>query len=435
MEGGSIVPAEFRLSPQLSQDAMKAARLSLLLIPLAAIACFVVFHGPSPSRAQSQTSGAGAACCNGVEAPREVDFPYYNLSNGYESTLLLVSDSPKPIDLTLAVKGRQGQVLTTAQTIQPLQKLSIDLASLIAQLGGDPTGAFAEGSVAVFFVGTIMPVVGQISIRNPQLSLAHESVMVEHDPGRSDVPAVLNGVWWGLGGGRTAQVMVSNTSASAQTAQVYLDFQGERHALKSPLAFVSYETKVLDVTQLLTSVGVDPAQAPEGGITISQAGGNPALIANGRITDPLSGFSSTMDFPSPGLERASALHASGLPIGTPGNDSPFAGAGTFVPHVVVRNLSSSAQTVTVTVEYPQVATGDGSNGSAPAPLDPVAAQDGKNSPPTVQSPLAPLTIPAYSSQDISLAAVTSQLPPLSPFAPSASNIAGRRDRFRPRSRV
>jgi hypothetical protein len=55
-----------------------------------------------------------------VEAPREVDFPYYNLSNGFESTLLLVSDSPQPIDLTLAVKGRQGQVLTTGQTIQPL---------------------------------------------------------------------------------------------------------------------------------------------------------------------------------------------------------------------------------------------------------------------------------------------------------------------------
>ncbi len=337
------------------------------------------------------------------------------MSNGYESTLLLVSDSPKPIDLTLAVKGRQGQVLTTGQTIQPLQKLSIDLASLIAQLGGDPTGAFAEGSVAVYFVGTIMPVVGQISIRNPQLSLAHESLMVEHDPGRSDIPAVLNGLWWGLGGGRTGQVMVSNTSASAQTAQVYLDFQGQRHPLNAPLTFVPYETKVLDITQLLTSLGVDPSQAPEGGITIIQTGANPALIANGRITDPATGFSSNIDFPSPGLERASALHASGLPIGTPGSDSPFAGAGTFVPHVVVRNLLSSAQTVTVTLEYPQVAAGNGSTGSTPAALDPVAAQDGTHSPPTVQSPLAPVTVPPYSSQDISLAAVTNQFPAPLPF--------------------
>ncbi len=167
--------------------------------------------------------------------------------------------------------------------------------------------------------------------------------------------------------------------------------------MKDPLTFGPYETKVLDITQLLTSLGVDPAQAPEGGITIVPSGATPTLIANGRITDPASGFSSTIDFPSPDLEIASALHASGVPIGTPSNDSPFAGAGTFVPHVVVRNLFASAQTVTVTLEYPQVATG---SGPTPAPLDPVAAQDGTHSPATVQSPLALLTVPAYSTQDI-----------------------------------
>src|SRR5208337_1728334 len=167
---------EFRFTLRLTEDAIKAARLSLVFIALIATAYFVVFRGPSSLRAQSQAGGTGASCC-GAQAPREVDFPYYNLTNGFESTLYLVSDSPKVMDFTLAVKGKVGQVLTTAETIQPGQKLSIDLASLITQLGGDPTGPFAEGSVAVYFVGTIMPIVGQISIRNPQLSLVHESVM------------------------------------------------------------------------------------------------------------------------------------------------------------------------------------------------------------------------------------------------------------------
>ena len=162
-----------------------------------------------------------------------------------------------------------------------------------------------------------------------------------------------------------------------------------------------------------TSLGVDPAQAPEGGVTIVQTGANPALIVNGRITDPASGLSSTMDFPSSMFERASALHASALPIGTPSNDSPFAGAGTFVPHVVVCNLLSSAQTVTATVEYPQVPTGNGS--TPPPPLDPVPAQNGTHSPPTVQTALAPVTVPAYSTQDISLAGLMSQFPAPLPF--------------------
>ena len=317
------------------------------------------------------------------------------------------------MDFTLAVKSQQGQVLTTPETIAPRQKLAIDLASLITQLGGDPTGAFAQGSASIYFVGTIMPIVGQITAINPQLSLVHESVMVEHDPGRSDIPAVLNGLWWGLGAGRAATVMISNTSASAQTAQVYLDIGGQRQNLPTPLSFVPYETKVLDITQLLTSVGVDPAQAPTGGITIVQSGDTPSLIAAGRIADPTSGFSSTIHFPSPDVELASALHATGVPIGVPSSDSPFVGAGTFTPHVVVRNLLASAQTVTVTLEYPQPPTG---TGPVPAPLDPFAAQDGTHSPATAQSLVTTTTVPAYTTQDISLAAMSSAFPAALPFA-------------------
>ena len=236
-------------------------RLSFLFFLLTAAACFVLFTGPGRFRAQTR-QGKATACCGLQHAvgPREVDFPYYNLSNGWISTLNLVSDSPKPLDFTLAVRGKLGQVLTTAQTIQPHAKLAIDLSSLITQLGGDPTGAFAEGSVAVYFTGTIMPLLGQITIHNPQLSLVHESVMVEHDPGRSDIPSVLHGLWWSLGG-REARVMVSNASTRPQTAQVYLDFQGKRHAIDTPLKFLPYETKTLEIAPMLASLGVSPAQA------------------------------------------------------------------------------------------------------------------------------------------------------------------------------
>jgi hypothetical protein len=123
---------------------------------------------------------------------------------------------------------------------------------------------------------------------------------------------------------------------------------------------------VLSINQLLLSLGVDPAQAPEGGMTIIQAGAHPALIANGKITDPATGFSSTIDFPLPELERASALHASGLPVGVPSKDSPFAGTGDFTPHVIVRNLLGTPQNVTVTVEYPQPAPPVGTDSSASA---------------------------------------------------------------------
>jgi len=416
-------------------------RLSFLFFLLSAAACFVVFTGPHRFLAQTRQAKA-AACCGSQYpvAPREVDFPYYNLSNGWVSTLNLVSDSPQAMDFTLAIKGKLGQVLTAPETIQPQAKLAIDLATLITQLGGDTTGAFAEGSVAVYFTGTIMPLVGEITLRNPQLSLVHESVMVEHDPGRSDIPAELDGLWWGLGG-REARVMVSNTSAIPQSAQVYLDFQGQRHPLPTALTFLPYENKTLEISQLLTSLGVAPAQAPEGGITIIPAGPLPTLIASGRITDAATGFSSTMDFPSSAMEHASALHAAGLPIGTPTADSPFAGAGTFVPHVIVRNLVGSPQTVNITVEYPQPATRAVGPGLAPAsgtsqtpsraptntkgkfiPAPPVPGDPdhhpewGRGTGSTVGTvTLGPLPVGAYSAVDYSLVAALSQLPLPLPF--------------------
>lgn len=382
-------------------------------------------------------AGGGSNSELGV-APREIDFPYYSLKDGFHSTLMLVSDSPKPIDLTIGIRNLFGQMLTTTETIHPQQKLAIDLASTIEKLGQDPSGAFAEGSVAVYFVGTIMPVAGQMTVTNPALSLTHQVDMVENDPGRSDVPAVLNGAWWGLGGGNEAQVFVSNTSDTAEIAQVYLDFAGKRHALKTPLTFSSYETKVLDVSQLLASIGVGPAEAPTGGITIIQAGPHPALIASGKIIDPATGFSSTIDFPDPAVQRASALDAVGLPIGTPTKDSPFAHDGYFVPHVVVRNLLATPQMVTIAVEYPQPAPpGSESSPQSVSSAPPVAAS-GKppmaiHRPPlpgdkdlhpewgagtgstTGSTVVASFSVPAYSTVDYSLGPAMAELPLSLPF--------------------
>jgi hypothetical protein len=154
------------------------------------------YWGSVHTRPQTSPSSS-SSCCGGTGVgPRELVFPYYSLANGYKSQLLLVSDSPNPIDLTIVIRNLYGQTLLDSETIQPQAKLTIDLGSTIAKLGGDPTQAFAEGGVAVDYVGTIMPVVGQMTVTNAALCLTREVDMVENDPGRSDIPPVLNGLWW-----------------------------------------------------------------------------------------------------------------------------------------------------------------------------------------------------------------------------------------------
>jgi len=125
----------------------------------------------------------------------------------------LVSDSPKPIDLTIAIYSERGNSVLTAMTIQPSAKLPLDLRALLTQHGADVNGEFGEGSIAVHFEGTIMPVVGQVTPTNSALRVVHDSEMVENDPGRTDIPPILNGLWWNLAPGRDARIMVANMSA------------------------------------------------------------------------------------------------------------------------------------------------------------------------------------------------------------------------------
>ncbi len=398
--------------------------LPLVLSSVVLLSSLLVYHA---RRARAQT-GKGGACCSASypEAPRELDFPYYSLRDGFRSSLNLVNNSPRSIDLSLAIRSLAGQALLATETIGPSAKLPIDLASFIANLGGDPTGAFAEGSIAVYYVGTIMPVVGQITVTKPAVGLIYEVEMVENDPGRSDIPSILNGLWWGLAGGRGAKIMVANTGDDPVTADAFLDFQGQRHQ-SAPLSFNPHETKVISISGLLGSLNASPAQAPEGGITIIQRGPNPRLIGQGRVLDPVTGFSTTLEFADPAKQKSSALHAVGLAIGKPTKDSPYGGAGTFTPHVILRNLAGTPQTVTITVEYPKGATWNSAEGPGGPSVPTIVLPGVRQGAPHGLSPnpnpadltgqlaLAPLSVGPYATVDFSLDPVMGQLPLPLPF--------------------
>jgi hypothetical protein len=423
----------FATEPTALEEAqMKRATLSFSLTLLLIALGYFILQNPHPSRAQSSQDGS-QDCCGPTHPvlPRELDFPYYSLQNGFGSTLNLVSDSPAPLDFTLSVHARSGQTLVAPKiTIQPQAKLPVDMAALLKSLGADVTGDFSEGSVSLNFVGTIMPLVGQMTITNPALRLVHDSEMVENDPGRTDIPAVLDGLWWNISGGRDAQFMVTNMSALRASADVFLDFSGTRHP-SVELDFRPHETKTVSITQLLSGLNASPATASEGGITIIQREFQPTLIAQGKVLDPASGFSTTLSFPDPARERANSLHASGLPIGKPTPDSPFARTGYFVPRVVLRNLTGAPQTVTITFEYPKGSTwnsAEAPGGSAIPKVHAVAAvsspttnktnQNSRGGAAATISPadltdqftLAPLSVGPYSTADFSLDAVMGQLP-------------------------
>jgi len=156
--------------------------LLILLLPLLLLAVYVTHNDPRPVRAQS----ASPSCCTQTDAPapREFDFPYYSLRDGFNSTLHLVNVTTTPIDLTIAIHSLSGQtVLAPILTMPALDERSLDLAALLTQLSADVTGAFAEGSISVYFTGLIMPIAGQLTMTNPAQRMSFETEMVDNSPG------------------------------------------------------------------------------------------------------------------------------------------------------------------------------------------------------------------------------------------------------------
>jgi hypothetical protein len=232
------------------------------------IAVFIFSIGILVSRVlvpKAQTSETAEVPCCGTAneiAPRQIEFPHYSLRDGFEATLFLVSALPKPLDFVVGIHSQSGQtVLAPGMTIQYQEKLGIDLRSLLTQLSADVTGDFAEGSVTVYFEGPIMPLVGQITMTNPLRRMALESEMVDNAPGLGLLPKELNGLWWGLGGGRDGKMVVTNTGGEIATADVYIDVLGERQ-VGPVLTFNPHETKVLNVSELLADLKLYLAEDP-----------------------------------------------------------------------------------------------------------------------------------------------------------------------------
>ncbi|HEV2349769.1 MAG TPA: hypothetical protein VG028_07995 [Terriglobia bacterium] len=88
---------------------MKQAGISFALTLLLVLAAYLAVQTPHSTRALPAQDDS-SACCGQTRptAPRELDFPYYSLQNGFRSTLNLVSDSPAPLDFTLSVHSSSG---------------------------------------------------------------------------------------------------------------------------------------------------------------------------------------------------------------------------------------------------------------------------------------------------------------------------------------
>ena len=356
-------------------------------IPGLLLAVFAMLAlGPPGHCAQSpEADGHRVLQLPNDDTPREIIYPYYSLREGFDSKLEMMDRAPRPVEFRMAIHGISGQTIwAKPMTIQPNEPLDLDIREVLTDLSADTHGDFSEGSLSLHFKGKGNPLGGRMLVEGKYVSWNLGPVWKEGEFGQSMIPQRLDTFWWDLGGTRDVEIRVDNTSSEAVVADLYLDFKGKRHP-SAPLHFAPYEMKHLDISQLLAQMGLTAYEAPLGGMSIVSRTAQPVLVAEGNITDSETKRITGLDFPLSQMQFASALHATGVPISTPRADSPFAGMGNFTPHVFVRNLLDSEQTVTITVEYPGVTGPD-------------------------KAVLEPIRVGAFSTEDIRLDSYYYKLP-------------------------
>ena len=80
----------------------------------------------------------------------------------------VISASPQAFSFTVALHSRSGQaLLAPAKSIQPQEKLSIDLQALLIALAGSVAPGFSDGSVAVYSNGTRTMLAGYLTMTDP----------------------------------------------------------------------------------------------------------------------------------------------------------------------------------------------------------------------------------------------------------------------------
>ncbi|MGH9396828.1 MAG: hypothetical protein ACRD18_08250 [Terriglobia bacterium] len=138
---------------------MKKAGISMLIVGLLLASAYIWRGAPRLNRVQASPIPAQDQSMEAM--PQEIDFAYYTVREGFNSTLRLVSDSPKPLNFVLVYYSLDGKAIQAPpMTIQPQVEMSLDLRKEFSDLPA--TGDFSEGSLAVQFTASGMTPLARI---------------------------------------------------------------------------------------------------------------------------------------------------------------------------------------------------------------------------------------------------------------------------------
>jgi hypothetical protein len=172
----------------------------------------------------------------------------------------------------------------------------------------------------------------------------------------SPTAQTVEGLWWRHENNVTGFVSITNTSSQPLTAHVQIT-DNKATVLGAHTVTISPNgTKTLDIQE------IQSAPTSEGGIRVSYSGLEDALLVNGGVQDQSVGYSATLHFADVGvpvlpagatLNTPMAIAELGLMVGAADPMMAFPAGTTFTPYSVLRNISSTAVSLTPTLWWMQ----------------------------------------------------------------------------------
>lgn len=280
------------------------------------------------------------SCCNvtqGVTETQVLVGSYYDLTNGFDTSLMFNNKGPEPLPVSLTFYSLSGAELhVNPITIPAASFLEVNVRTLLEQY----QPGFEEGSLHITHVGMRQQLGAQFKILKQGILFEEQFI----NPASRYPTPKLESVWWKPSLQAETKFIISNTTNAAVTASIEIDGTVPAQNQPTSIELGAHETKILSLLGDILDWPHAGIVKKEGGITIDHNGPAGAIMARMHISKPQKGYSSVIQFSDPTTAVSSKMNAGGLRIGSIGNDK-------LEPVVVARNIGNIISWVKIKLPY------------------------------------------------------------------------------------
>ena len=171
------------------------------------------------------------------DTPRVLNAAYYNLRNGFRSTLMLSNQGPHPMSVQVKLFNLAGEPFA----LDPVTLAAGEMRGFDLR-GAAPPNGFEEGSVQVLYQGVNLELGGVLNVTDQRRGLIFDQELTE--PATSFVSSRLEGVWWRPTKTASLKLIVSNTTDDPLIAKAGITGISPRQKAPARIALRPHETRV-----------------------------------------------------------------------------------------------------------------------------------------------------------------------------------------------